>query len=103
MRQRRRERDEEESRHRKLVLQKLAMEKAKKEEEDKKKNAAVASNNNVDGLLMPNEGNGCDLPKYSWTQTLDKIEVDASNLKTFCFFRLLSPSRLTSNLRAATS
>lgn len=27
------------------------------------------------GKLMPNSGNGCDLDKYSWTQTLQEIEV----------------------------
>lgn len=28
-----------------------------------------------DGKLLPNSGNGCDLPKYKWTQTLQEIEV----------------------------
>lgn len=27
------------------------------------------------GKLMPNSGNGCDLPNYSWTQTLQEVEV----------------------------
>lgn len=27
------------------------------------------------GKLMPNKGNGCDLEKYKWTQTLGDIEV----------------------------
>lgn len=28
-----------------------------------------------DGKLLPNSGNGCDLPNYRWTQTLEDIEV----------------------------
>lgn len=24
---------------------------------------------------MPNVGNGCDLPSYSWSQTLEEIEL----------------------------
>lgn len=27
------------------------------------------------GKLEPNSGNGCDLPNYKWTQTLQDIEV----------------------------
>ena len=27
------------------------------------------------GKLKPNDGNGCDMPNYSWTQTLTDIEV----------------------------
>lgn len=27
------------------------------------------------GKLMPNSGNGCDLPNYKWTQTLQEVEV----------------------------
>lgn len=27
------------------------------------------------GKLLPNKGNGCDLDKYKWTQTLGDIEV----------------------------
>ncbi|KAF5303042.1 hypothetical protein FQR65_LT08371 [Abscondita terminalis] len=27
------------------------------------------------GKLMPNQGNGCDLEKYKWTQTLQDIEI----------------------------
>ncbi|KAF1616495.1 UNVERIFIED_CONTAM: Nuclear migration protein nudC, partial [Eudyptes robustus] len=27
------------------------------------------------GKLAPNSGNGCDLPNYQWTQTLDEVEI----------------------------
>lgn len=27
------------------------------------------------GKILPNAGNGCDLPTYSWIQTLGDVEV----------------------------
>lgn len=65
MRQRRIQREQEEVRQRKLARQQRELKKAK-EEVDKQANSE---------LMLPNEGMGCDLPGYKWTQTPEKIEV----------------------------
>jgi translation initiation factor IF-2 len=36
--------------------------------------------------LMPNSGNGCDLPTYSWTQTLEQVEVGFYKIRLFIYF-----------------
>lgn len=36
------------------------------------------------GKLMPNKGNGCDLEKYKWTQTLGDVEVSGSFPTKLC-------------------
>jgi hypothetical protein len=80
MRQKRQQREREEMRERKLARQQREIEKARKEaekaiEEGEKLEATNEQIVDATDLLMPNEENGCDLPNYRWTQTLDKIEV----------------------------
>jgi hypothetical protein len=70
MRLKRQEREEAEMRERKLLRQKLALEKAKKAEEQSKQEATSNAER-----LIPNEGNGCDLPTYKWTQNFESIEI----------------------------
>lgn len=35
----------------------------------------IESENKEDNKLTPNEGNGCDLENYRWTQTLQDLEI----------------------------
>lgn len=49
-----------------------ASEETPEEKEKREKEEAVEKTR-----LMPNSGNGCDLPNYSWTQTHEQLEVSS--------------------------
>lgn len=47
------------------------------------------------GKLLPNSGNGCDLDKYKWTQTLQEIEVRTQVVYLILFGNIHNDSSMT--------